>query len=186
MYRIGRDYREYVLRPNNKGGALLDQRKQINLNSSKYILQQGLLRVLPTFFLLRHYFMHKEIFHFIGLERHSDFCVSVEKGSSEENCTNTYLDQVTLSFESTVQNCSDSYQAANEMFSSACNESNVTDNCKVNIYEIMSEYPGCFQSNTLRVDYSCEGKWGFFWRGGGGFAKQENTLIIEYIKYLIN
>ena len=152
------------MRPNNKGGALLDQRKKKPIkivHSLHYILKQELLTVLPTFFWLRHYFMHKEIFHFIGLERHSDFCVNVETGSSEENCTNTYLDQVTLSFESTVQNCSYSYQAANEMFRSACNESNVTDNCKVNIYEIMSKYPGCFQSNTLRVDYSCEGKWFF-------------------------
>ena len=102
--------------------------------------------------------MHKEIFHFIGLERHSDFCVNVETGSSDDKCTNTYLDQVTLPFKSTVQNCSDSYQTANEMLRSACNESNVTDNCMVNIYEIISEYPRCFQSNTLRVDYSCEGK----------------------------
>jgi hypothetical protein len=94
----------------------------------------------------------------IGVESHSESCVDVKAGTSVKNCTNYYLNQTTLSFEPTIQNCSVAYMEANEMLSSVCNQLNDTYNCKVNLSEIISEYPTCFQSSTLRVDYSCECK----------------------------
>ena len=93
------------------------------------------------------------------MESHSESCVDVKASKSVKNCRNYYLNQTTLSFEPTTQNCSHAYLKANEMFHSSCNESNDTDNCKVNISEIISKHPRCFQSNTLRVDYSCECKY---------------------------
>lgn len=98
------------------------------------------------------------LYQFTGMERHSESCVDVKASTSVRNCINYYLNQTTLSFEPTIQNCSGAYMKANEMLSSVCTESNDTDNCNVNISEIISEHPRCFQSNTLRVDYSCECK----------------------------
>ena len=92
------------------------------------------------------------------MESHSESCVDVKASTSVKNCTNYYLNQITLSFEPIIQNCSNVYMEANEMLSSVCNQLNDNENCKVNISEIISTYPKCFQSNTLRVDYSCECK----------------------------
>jgi hypothetical protein len=92
------------------------------------------------------------------LERHSESFVDLQTGTSVKKCVQYYLNQTALSFEPPIQNCSDVYLEANEMFRSVCNKSDATDNCKVNISEIISKHPRCFQSNTLRVDYSCGGK----------------------------
>ena len=92
------------------------------------------------------------------MERHSESCVDLQTGTSVKKCVQYYLNQTALSFEPQIKNCSDVYLEANEMFRSACDESDATDNCKVNISEIISKHPRCFQSNTLRVDYSCGGK----------------------------
>lgn len=109
------------------------------------------------------------------MESHSESCVDVKAGTSVRNCANYYLNQTTLSFEPTIQNCSHAYLKANEIFRSSCDETNVTDNCKVNISEIISEYPRCFQSNTLRVDYACECKCLLY------ISFNRETFIIEYI-----
>ncbi|CAC5389526.1 unnamed protein product [Mytilus coruscus] len=93
-----------------------------------------------------------------GLINYSQTCLKTDKPITISECSKYYLQfsKINLTLDQKFDDCSTLYKDVQASKRTICNNMNNSDICMFNLSEVIRKDPGCFQSNRLLVEYTCE------------------------------
>lgn len=100
-----------------------------------------------------------QVWHFVGLTDYTESCRKMDEPIPLYGCSKYYLqlDKARFIFDQELDNCSAVYQNIQATRSTLCNHMNNSDICTLNLSEEIQKDQRCFLSNSLLVEYKCEG-----------------------------